>query len=40
MNDPDNFLTRWSRRKRQVAHDSAAPPRDEHERDAAVALPA
>ncbi len=40
MNDPDNFLTRWSRRKRQVADESAAPPRDEHERDAADASPA
>jgi len=29
MNDPDNFLTRWSRRKRKVADAAAAPPRDE-----------
>jgi Protein of unknown function (DUF3306) len=39
MNDPDNFLTRWSRRKRQVADESAAPPSDERERGAADALP-
>jgi uncharacterized protein DUF3306 len=38
MNDPDNFLTRWSRRKRKVADESAAPPRDEREQGAADAL--
>jgi len=39
MNDPDNFLTRWSRRKRKVADAAAAPPRDEREQGAADALP-
>ena len=39
MNDPDNFLARWSRRKRQVAAESAAPPRDEREQGTPDALP-
>jgi hypothetical protein len=39
MNDPDNFLMRWSRRKRKVADAGAAPPRDEREQGAADALP-
>ena len=39
MNDPDNFLTRWSRRKRQVADAAAALPRDEREQGAADASP-
>ena len=29
MNDPDDFLTRWSRRKREAADESARPPTDE-----------
>jgi len=39
MNDPDNFLTRWSRRKRKVADAAAALPRDEREQGAADASP-
>lgn len=39
MNDPENFLTRWSRRKRGAADESDQPRRDEQEPRAADAPP-
>jgi len=39
MSDPENFLTRWSRRKRGAADESAPPAGDEREQGRAGALP-
>jgi hypothetical protein len=40
MNDPENFLTRWSRRKRGAADESGQQPGDEPAQDAPDARPA
>jgi Protein of unknown function (DUF3306) len=39
MSDPENFLTRWSRRKRAAADEPAPPAGDERERSTGEARP-